>query len=436
MAQEDTRRWLLRNSGAGISNTNIPTLMLVEWARRGIIKPGCELSADGNTWVPAETLPELELSWYILAPGKPPYGPVAREAAERFIAEGHFPREAVLSQDPGAQPVSMELPLPMELPPEAHLQELEETRKKLVLLERELRLKDKRIDELRMEAEARQAELDVGDAPDAKALASELESLRLAHAHLKESAQEAAEASAEREQTLRQRLHALETALETAQKSAGGSAEPPDATLFSILSKEASWLQKGQEEETHLLEQLRELVHRHLAFASERLLAIRRLAGDSPEQMVSSARDGRALPAQKVPVHHEDEGRVAQLEKALAEAREHESALQRQLIVKEGNEAELRSQIGLAERRTLNALELDTKLQETARALERERAAREDEHRENAHIQEQLLRRIEELERTLPNQGAGTRQAGAAPMAQGIGAQSVPRSTFGWLRKR
>ena len=128
MAQEDTRRWLLRNSGAGISNTNIPTPMLVEWARRGIIKPGCELSADGNTWVPAETLPELELSWYILAPGKPPYGPVAREAAERFIAEGHFPREAVLSQDPGAQPVSMELPLPMELPPEAHLQELEETR--------------------------------------------------------------------------------------------------------------------------------------------------------------------------------------------------------------------------------------------------------------------------------------------------------------------
>ena len=126
MAEADTRRWSLRSPGAEISNHNIPTAMLVQWARQGIIKPGYTLSSDGETWVPAETLPELGMAWYILAPGHPPYGPVTHEAAERFVAEGHFPADALLSQDPGEQPASTELPLPIETPQDAHVQELEE----------------------------------------------------------------------------------------------------------------------------------------------------------------------------------------------------------------------------------------------------------------------------------------------------------------------
>lgn len=437
MSEGDTRRWSLRDLGAGIRNNNIPTATLLQWAERGIVKPGCEISADGETWVPAASFPELEMVWYILAPGRPPYGPVHRAAAERFIAEGRFPYDATLSQDPGEQPAVMELPLPIEPPAVNPLAaELEESRKKLVLMERELRLKDRRINELRQEAEARQAELAIdGDTPDPKALAEELEGLRLENAHLRRASQDEAEAAAERERELRQRLRTLETALETAKAAPAAPSLPPDEALFSVLSKETAWLRQSQEEENRFLDKLREMAHQRLVQLSERLLEIRRIAGDSPEQMRANARHG-ALPVAPPPApqRREDPSKIAALEKALAEARTREQELQRRLISGEGRETELRSRLGQAERQTLDSLKLDEKLRETAQALEREHAAREEEHRENAHIQEQLLRRIEELERLLPR-ADGTPVA-PPTMPEPPPPPPPPRTPFGWLRKR
>lgn len=422
MAEADTRRWSLRSPGAEISNHNIPTAMLVQWARQGIIKPGYALSSDGETWVPAETLPELGMAWYVLAPGRPPYGPVTHEAAERFVAEGHFPADALLSQDPGEQPASTELPLPLEPPQDAHAQELEETRQRLVLLERELRLKDRRIDELRQEAEARQGELNMEGAADPAALSGELEGLRLERAHLKAAAQEAAEAAATRERELRQRVRTLETALEAAQSAPAAEAEPPDEALCGLLAREAEWLRRSQDEEERFLDQLRELTRQRLARHADRLLEIRRLAGEAPALRRAVARPAPAArPAEPDP----------SLERALDEARERERELQRRLVAQEGREAQLRAQVGQAERRTLDALKLDESLRETAQALERERAAREEEHRENAHIQEQLLRRIEELERLVAQSGQPITRAEGPPPPPPVG-----RASFGWLRKR
>lgn len=423
MAEADTRRWSLRSPGAEISNHNIPTAMLVQWARQGIIKPGYALSSDGEAWVPAETLPELGMAWYILAPGRPPYGPVTREAAERFVAEGHFPADALLSQDPGEQPASTELPLPIESPQDAHAQELEETRQRLVLLERELRLKDRRIDELRQEAEARQGELNMEGAADPTALMGELESLRLEHAHLKTAAQEAAEAAAARERELRQRLRTLETALEAAQSAPAAEAEPPDEALCALLAREAEWLRQSQDEEERFLDQLRELTRQRLTRHADRLLEIRRLAGEAP-----ALRRAVVRPA---PVARPAAEQDSELARALDEARERERELQRRLVAQEGREAQLRAQVGQAERRTLDALKLDESLRETAQALERERAAREEEHRENAHIQEQLLRRIEELERLV-----GQSELPPARVEEPIAPPAVGRASFGWLRKR
>lgn len=437
MGEGDTRRWSLRSPGAEICNHNIPTAMLVQWARQGIVKPGYTLSSDGETWVPAETLPELGMTWYILASGHPPYGPVSREAAERFVSEGHFPTDALITEDPGSQPVSAELPLPMEPAQDAHLQELEETRKRLVLLERELRLKDRRIDELRQEAEARQCELNMEGAPDPASLSGELERLRLEHAHLKAAAQEAAEAAAGRERELRQRIGTLETALEAAQTAAQESPEPQDAALYAVLSREAEWIRKSQEEEERFLGQLRELARQRETCLSDRLVEIRRLIGDSPEQMRAQALRGGALPAPRPAIvsRRSAEPADAELAKALDEARARESELQRRLVAQEGREAQLRAQIGQAERRTLDALKLDEKLRETAQALERERAAREEEHRENAHIQEQLLRRIEELERLVAQSEPPTLRAGHA-FSPAPAPAAPERPTFGWLRKR
>ncbi len=435
MAELDTRRWSLRDPSAEISNHNIPTAMLVRWAREGIIKPGFTLSTDGETWVPAETLPELGMAWYVIAAGSPPYGPIAREAAERLIRDGHFPADALLSQDPGEEPVSTELPFPVEPVVDVHAQELEETRKRLVLLEKELRLKDRRIDELRQEAEARQEELNVEGLPDAATLSRELESLRLEFSHLKLAAQEAAEAASLREREQRQRIHTLETALEAAQERSPAAAQPPNEALYAVLAHEAEWLRHSQDEEQRFLEQLRELTRQRVAQHAERMLEIRKLAGENPEEMVE-----RALRNQRVamisnplprPIRREEATPLAELEKALAEARARESELQRQLVAQEGREAQLRAQVGQAERRTLDALQLDEKLRETVQALGRERTAREEEHRENAHIQEQLLRRIEELERLTAQVGMSAAPARTFEPPP----DEPPRASFGWLRK-
>ncbi len=434
MADIDMRRWSLRNPGAEISNNNIPTAMLIEWAERGIIKPGYAISSDGITWAPAETLPELRMTWYVIAAGRAPYGPVTQTAARRFIDEGHFPTDAIISQDPGEKPVSMELPLPIEVPQNDHLQELEEANKKLALLEKELRLKDRRIDELRQEAELRQADFVTNDMPDPAALAAEIENLRAERDHLRASSTEAAEAAAERERTLRQRIHTLETALETAQQAQPATEVLPADELFAVLQREIDLLKRSQEEEERFIEQLRELSRQRLVQLSERIFDIRRIAGDNPEQMVANANRGRmpslsTMPS-VAPVRPQDVDRIAALEKAISEARERESDLQRQLIAQEGRESQLRAQIGQAERQTLNALQLEENLRETARSLEREKAAREEEHRENAHIQEQLLRRIEELER-LTAQGNFSSVRVEEPVLE----PKPQRPSFGWLKR-
>ncbi|MBQ9694623.1 MAG: hypothetical protein IJV69_07695 [Kiritimatiellae bacterium] len=433
MADFDTRRWSLRNPGAEISNNNIPTAMLVEWAERGIIKPGYSISSDGITWVPAETLPELKMAWYVIVSGRAPYGPVTQTAARRFIEDGHFPKDAIISQDPGEKPVSMELPLPIEVPPDNHLQELEEARQKLALLEKELRLKDRRIDELRQEAELRQADFVMNDAPDPAVLAADLEALHQEYDRLRANASEAAEAAAERERNLRQRIHSLEVALETAQQATTKSSEPLNDALYTILQREADILRKSQEEEEHFIEQLRELARQRIVQISERLLEIRRIAGDNPEQMLSNATRGHIpllTSTNTTMLRQQNDDRIVQLEKMITEARERESSLQRQLVAQEGRETQLRAQIGQAQRQTLDSLKLEEKLKETAQSLEKERAAREEEHRENAHIQAQLLRRIEELERL-------TAQSNLTQLRpEEIPVEAEPqRTSFGWLKR-
>lgn len=427
MAEPDTRRWSLRSPGAETCSNNIPTATLVQWANLGTIKPGYALSADGETWVPAETLQELQMTWYVLAPGRAPYGPIAKAAAEHFIAAGHFPVGSKITQDPGSTPVSIELPLPIEVPPDTHEQELEETRKRLVLLERELRQKDKRIEELRQEVVVRQTELNVEGQPDVKSLTQELEALRLEHRHLQADALEAKESAAEHERTLHQRIATLEAALEAAQNASIEQAPITDATLFAVLSHEADILRKSQEEEERYLDQLRELSRQRLMQFSARLLEIHQMLGGSPDQMRVLNTPHAALPPQ-IPLAPRVNEHTAELEHALAAAREREAALQRQLVAREGEEAHLRTQVSLAEKKTLEALKLDEKLRDTVEALERERKAREEEHRESAHIQAQLIRRIEELER----------------IASGMPPQPIvpdpdatkKTSSFGWLRKR
>lgn len=437
----DTRRWSLRNPQAEISNHNIPTSMLVQWARQGIIKPNFTLSLDNQTWIAAESLAELEMTWFIMPPEGAPYGPITHEAAERFIAEGHFPETSTITQDPGNLPVTTDLPLQLNPIEDAtQRQELEALRQRLALTEKELKLKDRRIEELRQEVEAHQAELNIDALPDSKTLTEELNALQLKYHHLQTSSQEAVELAATRENQLRQRIQTLEVALETAksQPSLTATDEPLDKNLYHILQQEAEILRQSQEEESRFIEQLREIAHQRLLQGSERLLAIRKIIGDSPEQMLSNATHNTRF---QVPVptliRRQDDSRILQLEQALSEARARESDLQRQLVMKEGRETQLRAEIAQAERRTLDSLQLDEKLRETLKTLEKEHAAREEEHRENAHIQAQLLRRIEELERLVaPQDVAALYNEESTELTSALNDNPPPRTPFSWLRRR
>ena len=130
---------------------------------------------------------------------------------------------------------------------------------------------------------------------------------------------------------LRQRIHTLETALETAQQAKPTSDALPADELFAVLQREVELLKRSQEEEEHFIEQLRELSRQRLVQLSERLFEIRRIAGDNPEQMIASAVRGRLGGLPGSIQRPQDADRIATLEKAIADARDRESALQRQL---------------------------------------------------------------------------------------------------------
>ena len=246
-----------------------------------------------------------------------------------------------------------------------------------------------------------------------------------------DEAMAAADAAAKRESELRQRIETLETTLAAKESApAEASAESPDAITFAILSKEADCLRKGQDEEQLLLDRLREITRARMLHFSERLLEIRKLMGDSPEHMREMAlRDGRIA---SLSLRNMPNERAHELEKSLSNALSRESELQKRLVALESREQDLRGQMEAAEQRTLDSARLGEKLRETAAAFDRERRARDADHQEFMHIQEQLLRRIEELERS-----AGTFAADAADFGEPPSAKPTGRgSAFGWLRQK
>ncbi|MBR1870196.1 MAG: hypothetical protein IJ802_00010 [Kiritimatiellae bacterium] len=64
---------------------------LTEWAEKGRIQPGFELSNDdGKTWVDAATVPFLDMKWSIDIGDGALHGPFNRKAAERLLATGRL----------------------------------------------------------------------------------------------------------------------------------------------------------------------------------------------------------------------------------------------------------------------------------------------------------------------------------------------------------
>ena len=64
---------------------------LLEWAKMGRIQPGQEISSDGETWLPAEEIPFLDMRWSIDIGDGTPRGPFNKHAAEALLRSGRLP---------------------------------------------------------------------------------------------------------------------------------------------------------------------------------------------------------------------------------------------------------------------------------------------------------------------------------------------------------
>ncbi len=86
-ARSDTRNWFLRISSGTIFGP-VSTQGLATWAAQGRVLAGNEISTDRKQWQSAESLPELDISWYIEDGEGVLTGPCHRSVAEKIIATG------------------------------------------------------------------------------------------------------------------------------------------------------------------------------------------------------------------------------------------------------------------------------------------------------------------------------------------------------------
>ncbi len=83
----DTRSWFLRIA-SGVVFGPVPTKALRLWAEQGRVQPGNEISLDRKNWIPAPSLEELDIVWYLEDNQGNLTGPFNKRAAEKLIADG------------------------------------------------------------------------------------------------------------------------------------------------------------------------------------------------------------------------------------------------------------------------------------------------------------------------------------------------------------
>ena len=83
----DSRNWFLRIA-SGVVFGPVPTKALRIWAEQGRVQPGNEISLDRKNWIPAPSLEELDIVWYLEDNMGNLTGPFNKRAAEKLIADG------------------------------------------------------------------------------------------------------------------------------------------------------------------------------------------------------------------------------------------------------------------------------------------------------------------------------------------------------------
>ncbi|MEI8241667.1 MAG: hypothetical protein WCI17_00220 [bacterium] len=287
MANEkvDLNQWFLRIAGGTVFGP-VSTKGLIVWAEQGRIVPGNEVSNDRETWISAETVPELEMDWYVNA-GAKTEGPFNRNAAETFLKSGKAPSGAKLIQA-------------------------------------------KEVDPARLAPRT----ADPAESPDTLAPAPEVR--REASAPARQAGKSQGAIEDERD-ALRKQMQELQAQLENVRANAEKDAQKRERKLDGLKQEVTRLRQEQEEAASHpMLELIPEAGSRDAGDDSRQAMEeLRRQAED--ERRVLD-RDAEVLRA-----------RIQQLEKDLADAQAENKSLLAKMVKLDKRAAELASQVGQLE---------------------------------------------------------------------------------------
>lgn len=325
-ARAKAKTWFVRNEQGGrFGPVDFETLKA--WACDGRIGPTNEVSDNGSEWSLATAQRELEMDCVAeVTPGNF-YGPIHQDAMQGLVKDGTIAAKAVLFRRCGMESVHVTEPSGLRGEKEL-LQKDEQARRHVSELEEQVRLAQLRTAADRKELERLRQEL-AAQAEQARGLAAE---------QLRQCEQQTTAAGKESDR-LRQELAAQ---AEQARRSAAGHEEQVRQAQQRALASDEALRSLRQQSEAQA-EQAREVLRREQARCAEldlrisqagrdREAAVRRLEEVLAEQQALAAAWGaekRALEFERHSLQAEvtralaetasRTGRVAQLEKALAE---------------------------------------------------------------------------------------------------------------------
>lgn len=449
--QEDNRQWFLRTANSTIFGP-VATQAFVLWAEQGRILPGHEVSTDRKKWQLAESVPELNISWYIIDSAGNLRGPLNRAIAEKILQSDKAPvgaklipaSEADLSRvvrpaqeaQPATNTEQRQTQPATEIPSEA----LQEAQQKIDSLTTEVGRLKTRLTEANQagkEAAAIEKERDalaLALSETAEKLTAAEESLAVTKTNaeqtakdsttllhratmaeaklatitqelqnIRREAQESQQAYSElltysnsREGELQEKIAELSKPPTPEERAAEACAVDPGGLLAAIFTQEVTLLENDLALERDTIAKIREISNKRQQVFQDRILELKRVISGGVEGGATRLRlpDATRLQAEL------DTLRATHTE-AMRTAEERTTELSGKIRSLENETLRLRSQATETDSLHRTNREQTEIIRRHEQELEQERKQHELERENFTATQQALLRRIEQLERGL-----------------------------------
>ena len=440
---------------------------LLEWAKMGRIQPGQEISNDGETWKPAVEIPFLDMRWSIDIGDGTPRGPFNRHAAEALLKSGRLPpgsklvevppafevaepapvpeaasapepppaaETAPVSQEPEVKVVEKIVKVPVEVIKEVPVEKIVE--KEVIkevpvekIVEREVRVEVpvEVIKEVPVEKIVEKERIVEVESPELLARAAALEAAVAAAREegakaLSAAQQECEQAlSAERAESERTKKELEEAKRETLTleseirrlPSNAKEAADTEAAVYWLMRDEADDLERALAEEKAEAEAAQKRWHARADRLAARRIEILKRIGDDAKDMKSRALRANPVDPRTVQLRQELDALRLVAEKSAYESGQRIKDLTRALNEKATEASRLAVQVADVKRLQDQIQELRERLQLREKELMEERQASEELRRVAASAQQSLLKRLSELESSLPGHTDQSREARA-----------------------